>query len=177
MSRSNPLSSRCTATSKATKLQCTQWVVGGGVCFHHGGAAPQVAASREARVAVWEAANRGDPIEVRDPGEALLAAATTADGLVQRLQHELAEAERLAPATLMALGEWLDRVGRLSKTVLDARIDERRTRVSEAQGQRIFTVLRDVLVELGHDVTPGSPTAQVVVRHLRAMAEPPAVTS
>lgn len=135
----------------------------------HGGRAPQVAAAREGRVAVWEAQQRQDPIQVRDPAEALLAAATAADGLVQRLQQELAEDERLTPATLWSLGEWLDRVGRLSKTVLDARVDERRTRVSEAQGQLIATAVRQILGGLELSPQQQALVPVVVPRVLRAI--------
>ncbi|MFC0623218.1 hypothetical protein [Kribbella deserti] len=171
----HPLSEQCTATSKRTGLRCQLTVIGGGPCFMHGGKAPQVVAKREARIAVWEAQQRQAPIEVRDPADALLAAAETADELMQRLRRELAEHGTLSPALLTAVGEWLDRSSRLNKTVLDARIDERRTRINEAQGVQIATVLRDVLQELGHDASPGSEAAQVVGKHLRLMTQRPAL--
>ena len=164
-------SDQCTATSKRSGQRCRHLVIGGGVCHLHGGKSPAVAAKREARIAVWEAQQGEAPIEVRDPGEALLAAATLADELVQRLHRDVQERGVLTPANLSALGESLDRVGRLSRAVIDARIDERRVRLAEGQGHQIATLLRDVLVELGHDVSPGSAAAQVVVRHLRAVAE------
>lgn len=169
----HPLSEQCPATSKRTTLRCQQWVIGGGPCHMHGGKAPQVAAKREARIATWEAQQRRAPIEERDPADALLSAATTADKLVQRLTQEMDEEGTLRPATVTALGEWLDRAGRLSKTVLDARIDERRTRVSEAQGIQLLGVLRGVLAEMGHDLSPGSPAAQIVLKHLAPLRSRP----
>ncbi len=80
MSKTNSQSSQCTATSKASSKRCPQWVVGGGVCFHHGGAAKQVAARRAERVVALEAkaeisawsALTGRPTV--DPGIAVLAA-------------------------------------------------------------------------------------------------------
>lgn len=176
--RQHPLSEQCPATSKRTKQQCQQRVIGGGPCSIHGGKAPQVAAKREARIMLWEAQQKQEPIEVRDPGDALLAAAETADELMQRLRIELAKDGTLSPSLLAAIGDWLDRSGRLNKTVLDARLDERsarllerNTRISELQSQQLREVLRRILTELGHDLTPGGPVAEVVVRHLHAMAE------
>lgn len=160
------LSSQCTATSRRSGQRCQHMVIGGGVCHLHGGKAPQVAAAREARIVAWEAAQGQDPIEVRDPADALMAAATLADELVQRLHRDLRERGTLNSASLMALGDGLDRVGRLSKVVIDARIDERKVRLSEAQGVQMHRVLVGVLTDLGHDVSPGSEAAQVVLRHL-----------
>lgn len=76
----------------------------------------------------------GQAIEPRDPVDALLGAAHDADATVQQIKRQFADG-RLTAAELEALGSWLDRVGRLAKTVLDARIDERRVRLSEQQGQ------------------------------------------
>lgn len=163
------MSEQCTATSKRSGNRCRRHVVGGGPCPMHGGKAPQVAAAREARIATWEAQRGLAPVEDRDPAEALLAAARTADQLVQRLEREMLEDGKFQTATVKALGDWLDRSGRLSKTVLDAMVDERRIRITEVQGKQLFEILRGVLSELGHDMTRGSHAAQVVARHLRAV--------
>lgn len=165
----NSLSAQCPATSKRSRQRCKHMVVGGGPCHMHGGKAPQVAAKREARIVAWEASQGQDPIEVRDPADALMAAAMLADELVQRLHRDLREKGTLNSASLMALGDGLDRVGRLSKVVIDARIDERRVRLSEAQGIQMHTVIVGVLTELGHDVSPGSKAAQVVLKHLEPL--------
>lgn len=130
----DPLSSQCTATAKRSGARCRQLVVGGGVCFKHGGAAPRVAARRAVRVIEGRALLAGQVVEQRDPGEALVAAAHDADSMVQRLKGRLATGE-LTGAELSAFSEWLDRVGRLAKVTMDARIDERRTRISEQQAQ------------------------------------------
>jgi hypothetical protein len=118
VSKSNPLSSKCTAKSKRTGQACDQWVVGGGVCWHHNGAQRYVKANREARVVELRARIAGGEWEDRDPGEALVAAAQDADALVQRLKTQLGGGT-LDAASLLALGNWLDRVGQLSKLVLD----------------------------------------------------------
>lgn len=165
--QAHPMSQQCTATSKATRQQCRRFVIGGGPCVMHGGKAPQVAAKREARIVAHEAAQRHGPLEVRDPADALLSAAMTADELVQRLQQDLRDQAQLKPATLTALGEWLDRTGRLAKTVLDARIDERRTRVSEAQGLMFATAIRQILGALELSAQQQALVPTVVPRALR----------
>lgn len=127
---------------------------------------------------LWEAQQKQEPIEVRDPGDALLAAAEMADELMQRLRIELNKDGKLSPSLLSAIGEWLDRSSKLNKTVLDARldertarIDERNVRISNLQAKQLDDVLRRILGELGHDLAPGGPVAEVVGRHLRAMGE------
>jgi hypothetical protein len=167
MSKANPLSSRCTATAKTTGERCIKWVVGGGVCYFHGGAAPQVVAKREARIIALEAAQRQEPIEVRDPAEALLGAAALADELLQRLHAELRQGG-LEPATLAAVGEWADRVGRLSKAVLDARLDERAARVAEGRGREIAGVIRRILNALDLSDVQWAAVPEIVPRELRS---------
>jgi hypothetical protein len=140
----------------------------------HGGKAPQVAARREARLAEARARLAGDPIEARDPADALVAAAVTADELAQRLRRDLLDGGgELRPAALLALGDWLDRVGRLSKAVVDARIDERKARVAEAQALLLVSVIRAIFADPQLALTPEQFAASGLVasRHLRAVAE------
>jgi hypothetical protein len=54
-------------------------VIGGDVCWLHGGNASQVRDAREARILAWEAAAAGGDTEPRDPGEALMAPDTRID--------------------------------------------------------------------------------------------------
>ena len=51
----HPLNQQCEAKAKATGRRCERRVVGGTVCFVHGGNAKQVKAKREQRVALAEA--------------------------------------------------------------------------------------------------------------------------
>lgn len=147
-------------------------VVGGGVCSMHGGRAPQVAAKREARIVTATAQlAAGADWEERDPGEALMAACADADALVQRLKRQLATSEQIDQASLTAFGEWIDRVGRLSKVVIDARIDERRTRLAEHQGVLLVGVIRAVLADFG---LSGDPRVnQIVSQRLREVSAGP----
>jgi Phage integrase family len=121
---------KCSATCKSTGQRCRRRVIAAAVCHVHGQNA-NVKANREARLAKWKAAQRGGPLEKRDPAGQLLAAAREADVITQRLCRQMDERETLDAANLEAFGQWLYRVGRLSRSVLDARIDERRTRLAE----------------------------------------------
>jgi hypothetical protein len=157
---------QCTAKAKGTQQRCQRLVMGGGVCIVHGGRAPQVNAAREARVVAALAQMSSGVTEARDPGEALVSAAVDADAIVQRLKSSMDAGEEFRPGELRALGDWLDRVARISKTVIDARVDERKVRVTELQHRQFTEILKAVLVALGHD--PDDPEVIEVVQSCSA---------
>lgn len=159
----NPLTEPCGRKSKRSGQPCKKLVIGGGPCRLHGGATPAVAAAREARIIAALAAASGGVTEARDPGEALVSAAVDADQIVQRLKSSIEAGEEFKPGELRALGDWLDRVARISKTVIDARVDERRVRVTELQHRQFEAILKAVLRALGHD-----PDDQAVIDLVRA---------
>lgn len=64
-----------------------------------------------------------------------------------------------------------NRLERYSASALKAGVDERRVRLAEQQGTLLHGVLVAVLGELGHDVSPGSAAAQVVLRHLAPLRD------
>jgi len=64
-----------------------------------------------------------------------------------------------------------NRLERYSASALKAGVDERRVRLAEQQGTLLHGVLVAVLGELGHDVSPGSSAAQVILRHLAPLRE------
>jgi hypothetical protein len=144
----HPLGQQCTATSKQTGERCRCRVIGVPVCYWHGGSAPQVRARREARLVEFEARLRGEPLEDRDPAEQLLAAAREADRMAQRLRRALDERGGLDAASLTALGEWLDRVGRLSRAVIDTKLDERQVRLAERYGDMVAGAIEAILADL-----------------------------
>ena len=59
-----------------------------------------------------------------------------------------------------------NRLEKYSTAALKAGVDERRVRLAEQQGMLVQGVLVAVLGELGHDVSPGSAAALVILRHL-----------
>lgn len=64
------------------------------------------------------------------------------------------------------LREASDRLERYAASALKAGVDERRVRVAEQQGTQLLAVLIGCLTELGHDVSPGSEAARIVLKHL-----------
>ena len=148
-SEAHPLSAQCVARNKKTGERCKQRVIGGGPCRFHGGAAPQVAAARQARILAGEAAlaAQGDPR--RDPADALQAAAQDADVIVQRLKRQVRAGDVIDIPSLQVLGDWLDRVSRLSKGVLDARIDERRVELEQVRANMVISSFHASLEDLG----------------------------
>lgn len=71
----------------------------------------------------------------REPGEVLMAAVHDVDAILQQLKRQTERREELTGTDLLALGEWLDRASKLSKTALDAGVQERQVRLAEQQGQ------------------------------------------
>lgn len=112
-----------------------------------------------------------DTYEPRDPGEAL-AAAVNADQVLRSLQQRVELAGELRAHDLEALRTWMELVSRLSKAVLDARIDERRTQLSERQGQLVADLFRAVFADplLALTVSQVAIAPSVAARHLRALA-------
>lgn len=149
----DPLTSRCTATAKSTGERCRRWVRGGGVCVKHGGRAPQVAAKREARIIAGQALQLGgDGLVDRSPADALLSAAKDADLVIQRLKSQVRDGKGLNLATLGVLGDWIDRVGRLSKVVIDAKLDERAVQLAQADADRVVNAFTETVKVL--NLTP-----------------------
>jgi hypothetical protein len=166
---------QCTARSKGTGQRCGRMVRGGGVCRYHGGKAPQVERQREARVAAAQAqAMFADTYEPRDSGEALAAAAQNADQVLRSLQQRIELAGELRAHDLEALGQWFERVSKLSKAVLDARIDERRAQLSEQQGALVALIIRAIFARLNLSPAQQAISSRVAVEVLRAANDGPA---
>jgi hypothetical protein len=107
---------------------------------------------------------------VRDPGEVLLAAVADGDAIVQKLKQQIQARETLTGTDLLALGDWLDRAARMSRAVLDLKLDERRVRVAEETGRQVAEVIRGVVSALGHDpYDPG--VMRLVSTQLRALVD------
>lgn len=173
MTKRDPLARQCTARAKHTGERCKKWIVGGGVCRSHGGGAPQVAAGREVRIiqgrAQQEAAEQG-AVKPRDAAEALTGALADSDLVVQNIKQMIESNGTLEVAQIDALGAWLDRVGRLAKLVMDAKLDERKARRDETTARMIGDAIRGVLAEL--HLTPEQLllVPLVVPRQLRIIA-------
>jgi hypothetical protein len=141
----HPLSQQCSATAKGTGARCGRWVVAAPVCVVHGGAASQVRAKRESRILAWQAA-AGSDTAPRDPGEALMSATHDADRILQQLKSALSAGDLQPSAMLSVVGEWVDRVSRLAKVVIDARIDVRRVELETEKLQVVRLALGRAIV-------------------------------
>lgn len=180
---------RCTARAKATGERCEKWPMRGSkVCSVHGGKAKQIkaAAARrlaaqkleaEARAAIAFESRQG----VTDPFEALSLLADEALAMKEALASRVnslkqvrytahgAGTEQLR-AEVALYERAMDRAAKFLDMLVRSGFEERRVKVSEQQGLLFASVIRSILVELGQDVTPGGPAAQVVVKHLRALS-------
>lgn len=168
-SKAHPLSEQCTAHSKRTGERCKKRVIGGGVCPQHGGRAPQVAAKRAARILAGEAAlaaaGAEDDIR-RDPRAALLAAAQDADVILQRLKQQV-KSGHIEPALLSALGEWIDRSTRVSKVVIDARLDEQLLELERAKAKMVGVAVVAGLDAIGATLEQREVFTRVLLSNLR----------
>ncbi|TFV49531.1 hypothetical protein [Blastococcus sp. TF02A-35] len=91
-----------------------------------------------------------------------------ADQVLRSLQQRVELSGELRAHDLEALRTWMELVSRLSKAVLDAKVDERRMRLSEQTAAEFVVAMKAVLVALGHD--PSHPAVlRVVSTQLRAL--------
>lgn len=84
-----------------------------------------------------------------------MAAAHDADVIVQELKLELRDGGSFSAAVLTALGDWIDRVGRLSKIVIDARINERQVELEEGQAALIVDAFHAAVEAIARNLSPG----------------------
>lgn len=161
-------SEQCTATSRRSGERCKRMVVGGGVCPMHGGSAPQVKAAKEARILAAEA-SAAAPMTRADAADVLTSAMNDSHALLQRLKENIASG-RVTSADLKALGDWVDRAARVSKMVVDAGIEERRTQIAEHEGQLIAAVIQRILARLQLTPEQQGMVSTVVPQELRAVS-------
>lgn len=112
-----------------------------------------------------------DEYEVRDPGEVLVAAVADVDAIVQKLKQQVQRREELTGTDLLALGDWLDRASKMAKAVLDARIDDRRTQLSEQQGSLVALIIRAIFARLNLSPAQQAMSGRVAAEVLRAAAQ------
>ncbi len=130
--------------------QCIRYaVVGASVCWKHGGGAPQVQAKAEERISLAEALASGDR---RHPWDVMEDTLHVADVLMRQVLLDVKDKGATSPQLLDKLVGAIERANRLSKTVLDAGVAERRTRLAEGQAQQMHAFVHRVLN--GLELTP-----------------------
>lgn len=155
----------CKAKSSRTGQPCRAWaIMGATVCRWHGGAAPQVRAAAAARVTLAEAMALG----VRRPAWEIFADALhSADILMLDARVKLEAG--VTVEQLNRFAEALERAQRFAKMFLDAGVDERQTRIAEAQAVMLVGVIRAVLDDLDLTAEQRARVGEVVPRHMRAV--------
>jgi hypothetical protein len=188
----------CTAHQRHTNNSepCGQHPIPGGhVCRFHGGDIPQVRAAAAERIAKKEAEAELKRFGVKvvvDPGEELLDLIAHTAGYVRflrtrvdQLMHEdmtwgvsrVKEGgedygttyEAKPNVWIQMLDHWTEKHSRLLVEALKLRLDERRVKIAEAQGDALIRVLDGVLAELGHN-PHDVKTAEIVAKHLRLVS-------
>jgi hypothetical protein len=139
------LGQQCTATAKGTGRRCERRVIAGNVCYIHGGRAKQVRQKTEQKLALYDAqvAAGQDPvaIEQQPPEQLILNALHDVDQVLRVLKNQMRD-NIVDPILLEVCGQWLDRLGRLTKVALDGEVAERlEKRLGWLAADRAATVL------------------------------------
>ncbi len=124
-------------------------IIGASVCWKHGGGAPQVQAKAAERVTFAEALASEDP---RHPWDILEHTMHISDVLMRQVLQEITAKGAVSPHLLDKLIASIERANRLSKTVLDAGVAERRTRLAEGQAQQMHAFVQRICN--GLELTP-----------------------
>lgn len=180
---------RCTARAKSTGEQCDNFPMHGStVCRVHGGKAKQVREAAQRRLAAEKLDREMRDViafesreGVADPFEALSLLADEALAMKEALASRVNSLKKLRysahgtgteqlRAEVALYERAMDRAGKFLDLLVRNGFEERRVRMSEQMGLQVASLLRNVLAELGHDVSPGSETANLCARHLRAMS-------
>lgn len=152
--------SRCTATSQRSGQRCKRMAsLGATVCAMHGGAAPQVRAAAQRRVALAEALATS---ERRSPAEILADCMHTADVVARQLQAWLDAGERLTPEVVDRLTEAIKLSASMARVVVDASGSPDGWEARELlarQGRTLAEISREFSRLLGHDPTAPSVVA------------------
>jgi hypothetical protein len=123
----HPLGQQCEATAKSTGRRCERRAIGAPVCIMHGGKAAQVRRKAEERVLVAELEAKAAAETVlirREPEELILSALYDVDQVLARIKADL-HGGMVNPLLLELCGDWIDRLGRLTKIIVDGELSEK----------------------------------------------------
>lgn len=173
---------KCTGKSKRTGGPCTQWPIKGGVvCWHHGGAAPQVQRAAAARVATEQAtqyARKMGWTAVTDPLTALGEVAGEMLAMKERLGaivDELADTDltgldykgqEYQRANVAAYSNLLNNLVTALSAMGKLNIDERLAKINEQQATGLIAALRIGLAAIGINGEAARTAELAAGRHL-----------
>lgn len=146
----HPLNQQCTAKAKCTGQRCERQVVGGTVCWVHGGNAKQVKAKREQRVLVVELEAKAAQTVIvrREPEQLLLDALHDVNQVLSAIKSQMRN-NIADPLLLETCGQWMDRLGRLGKVIVDGdlstKLHERLGWMAADRGSQITAMLAAIL--------------------------------
>jgi hypothetical protein len=150
--------------------------VPGARCKLHGGSTP----NQLQHVAVLEAERsiatlNGDATLALRPGDALLRTVKLAGEAVERIRSE-ATSEDVSPERLrgfvLLYGDWIDRLARVSKAALDARVEERSVEEAARIGDGIADAILAAFAELGLSEEERERARPILERHLLRLERP-----
>ena len=171
---------KCSANAKSTGKPCQRAaILGGTVCYVHGGAAPAVKAKaaqrRERQEAEIAVAKFGLPREI-EPHQAMVEEIHRTAGAVAWLQEivrgldqeqmtrgisrtiQHPDGSKTVEATI-AINAWIrlyqderDRLVRVSKAAIEVGVAERQVRIAEQTAQQLAKVVSAIVQDLGHDL-------------------------
>lgn len=154
---------KCKAIANSTGKRCLRdAIVGGVVCYTHGGAAPQVKAAAAARVTLAEQvarAPRRHPLEVQDSALHLV------DVVGRELLERLSSGGEVRAEDIQALIDTARTQAGLAKIVLDSNRGDwgawTAREVIRQQGEALANICRAFAEQLGHD--PDSDEVQLAL--------------
>lgn len=150
--------------------------VGYGRCFLHGGASPNGRKAGERERVMSEIASllEAERIDSDDPIEGLAEAERRARTMGRVLERVVSELEQwwgpnrlgdvVPHVAVDLLAQWTDKSARVSKLAIDAGLEERRTALSERQGEMLAAVLRTLLASLSAALVAAGLAEGVVQR-------------
>lgn len=180
---------RCTARAKSTGERCSNWPIqGASVCRIHGGAAVQVRAAAQRRLAaekvdsqVRNAIAFESREGVKDPLEQLALLADEALGMKEALAGRINSLKSIRysahgsgteqlRAEVVLYERAMDRAAKFLDLLAKSGFEERRTRMAEEQGQMVAQVLRAIFARLALTPEQEALIPKVVPEELRRMA-------
>jgi len=124
----HPLNQQWEARAKSTGKRCERRVIAANVCWVHGLGAKQTRAKQQQRLALWEVqeARAADPVVVirQEPEELLLTALDDVNQVLSAIKAQM-QNNIVDPLLLETCGQWLDRLGRLGKVIVDGDLSTR----------------------------------------------------
>lgn len=186
-----PDDKRCVGTSKASGERCPMWAIKGGtVCYHHGGAAPQVKAAAAVRIRTQEIQSSAERVlahegveGIEDPLQELSRLASSSKALtealgarvnaLQELEHFDAKNSPAIKAEVQMYERAMDRTHRLLDSLVKHGYTERQVQIQESEAMLVAGVIKRVIAGLGLSPEQQKEAQVLLAAEFRALAPRP----